>query len=132
MFSSCLRDLSLVLEDSWFAGWIASALFPYVTKLIVWDPRQNSLIIRGNNDDCRDAADLYRRLRLGELMQVFHSDHEHRMVFEIIVQQCLRFTRDRALEVAYKSKYHLAGWYMSQGPKCLRESFAPRMRRNYQ
>ena len=84
----------LVSEDSSFAGWIASALCPYVTKLIVCDPRQNSLISRGNNDDCRDATDLYRLLRLGELIQVFHSDHEHRMVFKIIVQQCLRFTRD--------------------------------------
>ena len=104
------RSKYLVLEESSLAGWIASALRPYVTKLIVCDPRHNSLISRGNKDDCRDAADLCRLLRLGELVEVFHSDHEHRTDFKIAVQQYLRFTRDGAsLKSQIKSKYHQAG-----------------------
>jgi transposase len=104
------RAKYLVLEESSLAGWIASALRPYVTKLIVCDPRHNLLISRGNKDDRRDAADLCRLLRLGELVEVFHSDHEHRTDFKIAVQQYLRFTRDRAsLKSQIKSKYHQAG-----------------------
>ncbi len=100
----------LVLEESSLASWIASALRPYVTQLIVCDPRHNTLISRGNKDDHRDAADLCRLLRLGELVEVFHSDEDHRVDFKIGVQQYLRFTRDRAgLKSQIKSKYHQAG-----------------------
>ena len=100
----------LGLEESSLAGWIASALRPYVTRLIVCDPRHNTLISRGNKDDRRDAADLCRLLRLGELVEVFHPDQEHRADFKITVQQYLRFTRDRAsLKSQIKSKYHQAG-----------------------
>lgn len=86
----------LALEESSLAGWIASALCPYVTQLIVCDPRRNPLISRGNKDDYRDAANLCRQLRLGELVEVFHPDQEHRVDFKITVQQYLRFTRHRA------------------------------------
>jgi|GEM_PF-1457930 len=51
-----------------------SALRPYVTQLIVCDPRHNGLISRGNKNDRRDAFDLRRLLRLGEFVEVFHSD----------------------------------------------------------
>ena len=68
-------------------GWIASALRPYATQLIVCDPRHNPLISRGNKDDYKSAADLCRLLRLGELVEVFYPDQEHRANFKIMVQQ---------------------------------------------
>ncbi len=104
------RSKHLALEESSLAGWIASVLRPYVTRLIVCDPRHNTLISRGNKDDHRDAADLCRLLRLEELVEVFHPDQEDRVDFKIMAQQYLRFTRDRAsLKSQIKSKYHQAG-----------------------
>ncbi|MDE2644418.1 MAG: transposase [Bacteroidota bacterium] len=101
---NCLHDLSIGV----LAGWIASALRPYVTQLIVCDPRHNPLISRGNKDD--GMADLCRLLRLGELVEVFHPDQDHRVDFKITVQQYLRFTRDCAgLKSQIKSKYQQAG-----------------------
>ena len=96
------------------AGWIASALRPCATQLIVCDPQHNPLISHGNKDDYTGAADLCRLLRLGELVEVFHRNQEHRADFKIMVQQYLRFTRDRAVEVSNQVQI-TTGWSGANG-----------------
>ena len=104
------RSKHLMLEESSLAGWIASALRPYVTQLIVCDPRHNALISHGNKSDRSDAVDLCRLLRLGEFVEVFHSDQACRTDFKIAVQQYLRVRNDHAkLKCQIKAKYHQAG-----------------------
>lgn len=101
----------LALEESSLAGWIAGTLRPYVTELIVCDPRHNSLISRGGNkDDFTDAFNLCRLLRLGELVPVYHGDDLARADFKIAVQQYLSFRDDHAkLKRQIKAKYQQAG-----------------------
>ena len=65
------RSRHLMLEESSLAGWIASALRPYVTDLIVCDPRHNALISHGNKNDHSDAVDLCLLLRLGNSLRYF-------------------------------------------------------------
>ncbi len=101
----------MAVEESSLVGWIAGALRPYVTEVIVCDPRHNALISRrGNKDDYTDAVKLCRLLRLGELTPVYHPDHEHRADFKIAVQQYLAFRCDHAtLKRQIKAKYHQTG-----------------------
>ena len=97
-------------EESSLAGWIASVLRPYVTELIVCDPRHNALISYGNKNDRSDAVDLCRLLRLGEFVEVFHSDQACRTDFKIAVQQYSRVRTDHArLKSQIKAKYQQAG-----------------------
>ncbi len=82
----------LAAEESSLAGWIAGSLCPYVTALVVCNPRHNACIsCSGNNDDYTDAFKLSRLLRLGELTPIYYSDQEHRVDLEIAVQQYLPF-----------------------------------------
>jgi len=100
----------LMLEEFSLAGWIASALRPYVTELIACDPRHNVLISHGNKNDHRDAVDLNRLLRLGEFVEVFHSDQACRPDFKIAVQLYLRVRTNHArLKAQIKAKHHQAG-----------------------
>ena len=101
----------LGLEESSLAGWIAGALRPYVDKLIVCDPRHNALISRGGNeDDISDAFKLCRRLRMGELVPVYHTRHQHRADFMIAAQQYLTVRADAAsLKTQIKAKFRQAG-----------------------
>ncbi len=105
------RAKYLAVEESSLAGWIAGTLRPYVTELIVCDPRHNSLISRsGNKDDFTDAFNLCRLLRLGELVPVYHGDDLARTDFKIAVQQYLSFRDDHAkLKRQIKGKYQQAG-----------------------
>ena len=99
------------MEESSLAGWIAGILRPFVTKLIVCDPRHNALISRSNKkDDFTDALKLARLLRLDELLPVYHTDQDHRMDFKIAVQQYLSFVHGHAkLKSQLKAKYQQAG-----------------------
>ena len=44
--------------ESSLTGGIDSKLRPYVKQLIVYDPRHNTLVSRGNKGNLRDAVDL--------------------------------------------------------------------------
>lgn len=105
------RAKFIAVEESSLAGWIADTLRPYVSQLIVCDPRHNSLISRGGNkDDYTDAFNLCRLHRLGELVPVYHSAHLARTDFKIVVQQYLSFRDDHAkLKRQIKAKYQQAG-----------------------
>lgn len=58
------QSKDMALEESSLACWIASALRPYLTQLIVCDPRHNALISHRNKNDRRDVVDFCRLLRL--------------------------------------------------------------------
>ncbi|MDE2730983.1 MAG: hypothetical protein OXI38_06290 [Bacteroidota bacterium] len=101
----------LALEESSLTGWIAGALRPYVDQIIVCDPRHNALISRGGNkDDLSDAIKLCRRLRMGELVPVYHTHLEHRADFKIAAQQYLSIRADAvSLKMQIKAKFRQAG-----------------------
>ena len=81
------------------------------TSLIVCDPRLNALISRGGNkNDISDAFKLCRLLRMGELVPVYHTHHEHRADFKIAAQQYLLIRADAAsLKTQIKAKFRQAG-----------------------
>lgn len=108
----------LAVEESSLPG-IATTLRPYVTELIVCDPRQNALISRsGHKDDFADAFNLCRLLRLEELSPVYHADESHRVDFKIAVQQYLSFREEHAkLKRPIKAKFQQAGIVRTTGIK---------------
>jgi len=65
-------DKRLVLEESNLARWISQLLRPQVQQLVVCDARHNRLISsHPNKHDQRDAFNLARLFRLGELKVVW-------------------------------------------------------------
>ena len=73
----------LVVEEGPLAYWIAQTLKPYVSDVLVCDPRKNKAIRSASNkNDRQDAYTLCRLLRLGELSRVYHPQEDHRAVFK--------------------------------------------------
>lgn len=100
----------LAIEEGPLAYWIAQTVRPYVTEIIISDPRETPLISRNAmKRDELDVKNLCRLLRLGELKQVYHPEEDHRAVFKAAVQQYLDLTKQEvAVKQKIKAKYR--GW----------------------
>jgi transposase len=80
-------DKRLVLEESNLARWISQLLRPLVQQLVVSDPRHNRLIsAHPNKHDQRDAFNLARLLRLGEIKAVWQPQEDQRAFFRTAAQ----------------------------------------------
>jgi hypothetical protein len=58
-----------------WATWLHDLLLPHVTRVVVCDPRRNSLLRGGNHNDRVDARKLAELLCLDELNSVYHGEH---------------------------------------------------------
>jgi len=56
-------DLQVTFEEGTSAAWLYDLLKPYVTKLVVCDPRKNASMREGNQSDKIDARRLAELLR---------------------------------------------------------------------
>src|SRR4029077_14483615 len=54
-------DLDVTLEEGTWAAWLYDLLRPYVTEVLVCDPRKNALLKVGNKSDRIDARKLAER-----------------------------------------------------------------------
>ena len=63
-------DLRVTFEEGTWAAWLYDLLKPHVTKLLVCDPRKNTSMREGNQDDKIDARRLAELLRLNHLHPV--------------------------------------------------------------
>jgi transposase len=80
-------DKRLVLEESNLARWISQLLRPLVQQLVVSDPRHNRLIsAHPNKHDQRDAFNLARLFRLGEIKAVWQPQDDQRAFFRTAAQ----------------------------------------------
>ena len=65
----------MALEEGTCAAWLHDLLKPHVTKVLVCDPRKNSLLKAGNKNDRIDARKLADLLRTGLLSAVYHGEN---------------------------------------------------------
>jgi len=85
--------LWVAFEEGTSAAWLYEVLKPHVAKVIVCDPRKNSLLKAGNKNDKIDAQKLSKLLRTGLLSPVFHRESGIRTLRELC-RSYLTVTRD--------------------------------------
>lgn len=108
------REKYLALEESTLAHWVAQVARPYVTEVLICDPRHNALIYgAADKRDRVDTQKLCRLLRLGELKEVYHAQEDHRAIFKAAVQHYLDL-RDQQVELKQKIKAMYRHWGVVQ------------------
>src|SRR5437016_13649939 len=86
-------DLHVTLEEGTWAGWLYDLLKPYVTELVVCNPRKNALLKEGSKSDRIDAHKLAELLYMSKLSSVYHGEHGLRMLKELS-RSYLTITKD--------------------------------------
>ena len=76
-------DVYVTFEEGTWAAWLYDLLKPYVTQVVVCNPRKNALLKEGSKSDQIDARKLTDLLRLGSLSAVYHGEHGLRMLKEL-------------------------------------------------
>ncbi len=76
-------DLHVTFEEGTWAAWLYDLLKPYVTKVVVCDPRKNTLLKVGNKSDRIDPKKLAELLRNGSLSAVYHGENGVRTLKEL-------------------------------------------------
>ncbi len=75
--------LSVTFEEGTSAAWLHDLLKPYVSHLVVCDPRRNALLKDGSKSDRIDARKLAELLQLNRLHPVYHGEHGVRTLKEL-------------------------------------------------
>ena len=76
-------DLCVTFEEGTWAAWLYDLLKPYVTRIVVCDPRRNALLKEGSKSDRIDARKLSELLRLNSLHSVYHGENGLRTLKEL-------------------------------------------------
>jgi len=76
-------ELLLTFEEGTWSAWLYDLLTPYVTKIVVCDPRRNALLKEGSANDRIDARKLAELLRLNSLRSVYHGENGLRTLKEL-------------------------------------------------
>src|SRR3989475_1704295 len=116
-------SLHLAFEEGTCAAWLHDLLKPHVTKVLVCDPRKNSLLKAGNKNDRIDARKLADLLRTGLLSAVYHGENGLRTVREL-ARSYLAITRDLT-RVMNRLKALYRSWAI---PCAGQQVYAPRYR----
>jgi len=77
-------ELFLTLEEGTWSAWLYDLLQPYVTKIVVCDPRRNALLKEGSANDRIDARKLAELLRANLLRSVYHGENGLRTLKELV------------------------------------------------
>ena len=75
--------LALTFEEGTLATWLHDLLKPHVSRLVVCDPRKNTLMRDGNQNDRVDARNLAELLRTNQVHPVYHGKHGTRALKEL-------------------------------------------------
>jgi len=113
----------VTLEEGTCAAWLHDLLKPHVTKVLVCDPRKNSLLKSGNKNDRIDARKLADLLRTGLLSPVYHGENSVRTLKEL-ARSYLAVTQDLT-RVMNRLKALYRGWAI---PCTGQPVYAPRYR----
>src|ERR1700726_3026716 len=116
-------DLHVTFEEGTWAAWLYDLLKPYVTRLVVSDPRKNASMREGNQSDKIDARRLAELLRLNHLHPVYHGEHGLRSLKEL-VRSYLTITKDLG-RVMTRVKAIYRSWAI---PCTGKQVYAPRHR----
>src|ERR1700745_3669268 len=82
-FAGLRGSLYVTFEEGTWAAWLYDLLKPYVTELVVCNPRKNALLKEGSKSDRIDAWKLAELLRNGALSAVYHGENGLRMLKEL-------------------------------------------------
>ena len=93
-FRGLKGTLWVAFEEGTSAAWLYEVLKPHVAKVIVCDPRKNSLLKAGNKNDKIDARKLSQLLRAGLLTSVYHRESGIRTLRELC-RSYLTVTKDQ-------------------------------------
>jgi len=116
-------NLWVTFEEGLSAEWLYDLLKPHVAKVVVCDPRKNTLLKSGNKNDRVDARKLAELLRAGLLSPVFHEDCGVRTLREL-ARSYLTLTKDLARVMA-----RIKGLYRSWAVPCAGQKvYSPRYR----
>ena len=104
-------ELHVAFEEGELAQWAAGVLRPYVTRVIVCDPRRNAWIARDSQkNDAVDARKLARLLKGGFLHEIYHPEDQLRIDFKRAVQHYHDITQNQAaLKCQIKARYRAEG-----------------------
>jgi transposase len=101
-------DLHVTFEEGTWAGWLYDLLKPYVTELLVCNPRKNALLKEGSKSDRIDARKLAELLYMSKLSSVYHGEQGLRMLKELS-RSYLTITKDLG-RVMNRVKALYRGW----------------------
>ncbi len=76
-------DLHVTFEEGTWAAWLYDLLKPYVTNVVVCNPRRNALLKEGSRNDRIDARKLAELLRTNLLRPVYHGEKGLRTLKEL-------------------------------------------------
>jgi transposase len=83
----------VTFEEGTCAAWLHDLLKPYVTDVLVCNPRKNALLKVGNKSDRIDAGKLAELLYLNKLSSVYHGENGVRILKEL-ARSYLTITND--------------------------------------
>ena len=116
-------DLHVTFEEGTWAAWLYELLKPYVTKVVVCDPRKNALLQSGNKSDRIDARKLAELFRAGLVSGVYHGQISLRTLKEL-ARSYLTISKDLT-----RTMNRLKALYRSWSIPCAGTSvYAPRHR----
>src|SRR5437016_7929727 len=76
-------NLHVTFEEGTWAAWLYDLLKPYVTNVVVCNPRRNALLKEGSRNDRIDARKLAELLRTNLLSPVYHGEKGLRTLKEL-------------------------------------------------
>lgn len=104
------KQKHLTMEEGPLTYWAAQVASPYVTRVIICDPRENALIYKSSNKkDKVDTRRLCRLLRLGELKHVYHPENDERAIYKAAAQHYLDL-RNQLVRLKQKIKAMYRHW----------------------
>ena len=116
-------DLHVTFEEGTWASWLYDLLKPYVTEVVVCNPRKIALLKDGSKSDRIDARKLTEQLYMNKLKPVYHGEHGLRTLKEL-ARSYLTITKD-----VTRVMNRLKALYRSWGIPCAgNEVYAPRHR----
>jgi len=101
-------ELYVTFEEGTWSAWLYDLLKPYVTNIVVCDPRHTALLKEGSKSDRIDARKLAELLRANLLRPVYHGEKGLRTLKEL-VRAYLTIGKDLA-RVMNRVKAIYRGW----------------------
>ena len=104
------KEKYLTIEAGTLTYWAAQVANPFVSQVIVYDPRENALIYKSPyKKDKVDTRKLCRLLRLGELHHVYQPENDNRAVFKAAAQHYADL-RNQLIRLKQKIKAMYRHW----------------------
>ncbi len=104
------KEKYLTIEAGTLTYWAAQVANPFVTQVIVCDPRENALIYKSPyKKDKVDTRKLCKLLRLDELHHVYQPENDERAIFKAAAQHYIDL-RNQLTRIKLKVKAMYRHW----------------------